>query len=369
VNPGDRVGKYRIVGPLAPDVWLAERTEDFEQQVTVALVSQIQASQAHEGIHERTRKIAALHHPAIPRLLDSGETADRLPYFLFEFIPSEPAISWVHAKHWNSTRRIAIALEYLDALSLAHRNLVAHGSLTLSGFQVTATGQPQLPAFPCAVPLSDPVIADMSAVVTFLSELFADSESPRLPRDLKAILAKATHKDPAQTYGSLDALSADLKRYLDRRPVSARRSSLFYRMALYARRSPEVFYPAILLAMAILVAAVYSVIMDSEAQRSRNQAQARLLQLQQLTYSLESDLYRPVSQLPNSKPARETLIHWASESLDSLAAQAGDDRELRARLAQSYSRLAEMERSNGDEAAALAAERQARSVVVLEQTK
>jgi hypothetical protein len=103
--------------------------------------------------------------------------------------------------------------------------------------------------------------------------------------------------------------------------------------------------------------------MDTAARQSRNQAQARLRQLQQLTYSLESDIYEPVVKLPNSKAAREMLIRWTAESLDRLAAQAGDDAQLRSQLAHSYDRLAEMQRSNGDAAGALVSEQRARMLL------
>jgi hypothetical protein len=85
--------------------------------------------------------------------------------------------------------------------------------------------------------------------------------------------------------------------------------------------------------------------------------------MQQLTYSLESNIYEPVSKLPNSKAARETLIHWTAESLDGLAAQAGDDAQLRSQLAHSYGRLAEMQRSNGDAAEALVSEKRAHAML------
>ena len=105
--------------------------------------------------------------------------------------------------------------------------------------------------------------------------------------------------------------------------------------------------------------------------RSARESRPRLAwrQLQQLTYSLESDIYEPVSKLPESKAARETLIHWTAESLKGLAAQAGDDAQLRAQLAQSYNRLAKMQRSNGDAAQALVSEQLAREVLNAKRTQ
>ena len=38
MHEGERLGKYRVVREMAPGIWLAERTEDFEQQVAVALL-------------------------------------------------------------------------------------------------------------------------------------------------------------------------------------------------------------------------------------------------------------------------------------------------------------------------------------------
>jgi tetratricopeptide (TPR) repeat protein len=50
----------------------------------------------------------------------------------------------------------------------------------------------------------------------------------QLTRDLDAILRKAMAKDPADRYGSMDALIADLQAYLDGSPVSARRAGPAY---------------------------------------------------------------------------------------------------------------------------------------------
>ena len=209
----------------------------------------------------------------------------------------------------------------------------------------------------------------LSAATTFLSLLVAGCGLRQPLGDLKSILNKANCAAPDQHYESANSLSADLRAFLDHKPVSTRRATAVYRATLFARRRPEFFYPVVILGAAILLGALHSIAMDYSAQRSRIQAQARLRQLQQLTYSLESDIYEPVSKLPESKAARETLIHWTAESLKGLAAQAGDDAQLRAQLAQSYNRLAEMQRSNGDAAQALVSEQLAREVLNAKRTQ
>ena len=363
MHEGERLGKYRVAREMEPGLWLADRVEDFEQQVAVALLPGSHTSANQPEFLERRRQLGAIDHPAIPRLLDSGETAGQEAYLLFEFVPAEAALEVARTQKWPLSRRIGVALEYLDALAAAHRNLLAHGHLTADSFRVTSAGQARLAIFPCVAAQTDPVAADLSAAVKFISSLIAECELPHLPRDLKSILSKANRADPGKAYTSAYSLAADLRSFLDRKPVSARRATVIYRATLFARRRPELFYPAVVLAAAVLIATVYTVAMDSAARRSKNQAQARLRQMQQLTYSLESNIYEPVSKLPNSKAARETLIHWTAESLDGLAAQSGDDAQLRSQLAHSYDRLAEMQRSNGDAAEALVSERRAHAML------
>jgi hypothetical protein len=369
VKEGERLGKYRVAREMEPGLWLADRVEDFEQQVAVALLPSPLAAGSQAEFLERRRKLGAIDHPAIPRVLDSGETTGQEAYLLFEFVPASPALAVAHAEKWPLARRVAMAIQYLDALAVAHGNLVAHGHLTEEDFLVSPAGQARLAIFPLEGSEADPGAADLSAILKFLSKLIADCAPLRLPGDLKAILNKAKSADPRAAYQSTYSLAADLRAFLDRKPISARRATPAYRTALFARRRPELFYPTIALAIAVLVATLFSIAMDISARRSRDRAQARLRQMQQLTYSLESDIYEPVSKLPNSAAARDTLIRWTAESLDSLAAQAGDDVELRAQLAQSYNRLAQMQRSNGEAAQALASEQRARAMLGARRTQ
>ncbi len=60
--------------------------------------------------------------------------------------------------------------------------------------------------------------------------------SPALPRDLEAVTLKCLEKDPDRRYESARALAEDLRRYLDGRPVAARRVSARYRLGKWVRR-------------------------------------------------------------------------------------------------------------------------------------
>ena len=54
--------------------------------------------------------------------------------------------------------------------------------------------------------------------------------------DLDLVLGRAMAKQPAQRYGSVDALAEDLRRFIDGRPLRARPSSTAYRLRKYLTR-------------------------------------------------------------------------------------------------------------------------------------
>jgi len=58
----------------------------------------------------------------------------------------------------------------------------------------------------------------------------------RIPRDMDVIVMKALRRQPVERYGSVEELAADLRSFLDVRPVQARRGHRWYRGALFLRR-------------------------------------------------------------------------------------------------------------------------------------
>jgi WD40 repeat protein len=76
---------------------------------------------------------------------------------------------------------------------------------------------------------------------------------PGTPRDLATIAMKCLEKDPDSRYASAADLADDLRRFLDGRPIRARRASLWERARKWARRHPAV---AGLTAAVVLVTAL-----------------------------------------------------------------------------------------------------------------
>ncbi len=67
-----------------------------------------------------------------------------------------------------------------------------------------------------------------------------DTLAPDLPRDLETIVHKAMARDPAARYASAADLADDLHRFLENRPIKARRVSAAERLRRWCRRNPLV---------------------------------------------------------------------------------------------------------------------------------
>ena len=75
----------------------------------------------------------------------------------------------------------------------------------------------------------------------------------RVPRDLETIIHKSIAREPAQRYGSAQAMADDLERFLDDRPILARQVSTTERFYRWCKRNPLV--AGLAGALAIFVAA------------------------------------------------------------------------------------------------------------------
>jgi len=83
-------------------------------------------------------------------------------------------------------------------------------------------------------------IFSLGALLRFLCAPPATQPKPngiwRLDKALEAVCGKATETDPRKRYASVPELSADVSRYLDGLPVSARKETIFDKTARFYRR-------------------------------------------------------------------------------------------------------------------------------------
>ncbi|MFT7638877.1 MAG: serine/threonine protein kinase/formylglycine-generating enzyme required for sulfatase activity [Pirellulaceae bacterium] len=91
--------------------------------------------------------------------------------------------------------------------------------------------------------------------------------NPAIPRDLETICLKCLRKSPAQRYSSAAALAEDLQRWLDNKPILARRATVVEKAWLWCKRKPAVAGSIATVLLAIAIAS--SVVIQ---QRSANQA-------------------------------------------------------------------------------------------------
>jgi serine/threonine-protein kinase len=96
----------------------------------------------------------------------------------------------------------------------------------------------------------------------------------RLRGDLDAICLKAMRKEPEARYRSVEAFMEDLRRYLDGRPVEARRGTVLYRTRKLARRRwKELATAAAFVVILVGGGIFYTAQVAQERDRARTEAQ------------------------------------------------------------------------------------------------
>jgi len=178
---------------------------------------------------------------------------------------------------------------------------------------------------------------------------FAFRESRRLRGDLDNIMLMAIRKEPARRYSSVEQFSDDIGRYLEARPVVARKDTFGYRAAKFVRRNRAATAVAALLLLSLIAGIITT---SSQAHRARFEqarAERRFNDVRQLANNVLFDYYDAIKNLPGATRVRERLVKDALMHLDSLGKEAGGDRTLQRELAEAYERVGDV---LGEEASA-----------------
>ncbi len=112
-----------------------------------------------------------------------------------------------------------------------------------------------------------------------------DVEPPRprtfdvhIPLDLETIVLKAMQKEPARRYQTAGELAEDLQRFLEHRPIAARRVTRTERVAQWTRRNPALAAALVSVAGLLLIVAVGSSLLSWRLNRALNTSTTLLRQ-------------------------------------------------------------------------------------------
>ncbi|KRG43394.1 hypothetical protein ARC78_07125 [Stenotrophomonas pictorum JCM 9942] len=301
---GERLGPWRLTERIAKGgmgtVFKAERADGvYQRTVAIKLLHGLPGTIEVERLAAERQVLADLQLPQVARLYDGGTTPDGHPYLVMEYIDGLPLDRYCEMHKLDLPQRLRLFLDICSVVQSAHERLVLHCDLKPSNVLVAPGGQPVLLDFGLARVLNDArakedsgyctpsyaspelmrgahvgAASDVYSLGVMLLELVAARTCVREPQDidvpmilpsdhapetlrwrrqlrgdLDAIVRRACAGMVAQRYRSVEALSADIRRYLEWRPVAARQGGRLYELKRGARRN----WRAIALGSAALV--------------------------------------------------------------------------------------------------------------------
>ncbi len=263
-------------------------------------------------LNREARVLARLEHPGIVPVHDVGTLSDGRVFYAMKFVEGQRLDKHIEAVT-SLPDRLRLFLRICDAVAFAHARGVLHRDLKPANVMVGAFGEvlvmdwglakilreqhggaaeedpdatilhaPEASGSPTDATEATQVtgqgtvlgtpgymspeqargdvahldersdIFSLGAVLRFLFTPPVTANSHlrwRRDKALEAICAKATQNDPANRYASVSELSADVSRYLDGLPVSARKETALEKAARFYRR----YTVAILLIAAYLI--------------------------------------------------------------------------------------------------------------------
>jgi serine/threonine protein kinase len=241
------VAHYNLLEQLEPsgpgDLYRARDTK-AGRTVAVRLLPADFTSD-RERLINQARGLTSLSHPNVTTLFDVGEHEGRV-YFAFEFQKGQSLRAEAAGRPMNVRRAVEIAIQITDAVADAHAAGFVHGGLSPESIVISAKGRAKIPAFELAAQggfdhtgrearlrdyespeeangQSPDDRSDIYSVGAILYEMLTtrrpmhrgasapSASSPKVPKEIDAIVLKAVAPNPASRYQTAVALAGELR--------------------------------------------------------------------------------------------------------------------------------------------------------------
>jgi len=165
----------------------------------------------------------------------------------------------------------------------------------------------------------------------------------RLSGDLDYIILKALEKDLARRYGSVEQFARDIRRYMDGFPVLARGRTTAYLLSRLVRRHRVAVITGGLVACSLVAGLIGTAWQAHKASLERDRAKRRFEEVRSLAHAVVFDIHDAIANLPGSTKARETLVFFALQYLDSLSRETSGDYSLQHELGVAYGKIGDVQ--------------------------
>ncbi len=381
------LGSYRIIDSLGQGgmgaVYLAVRTDDFEKQVAIKILSGRITPQTSARFQRERQILADLDHPNIARLFDGGTTETGLPYLVMEYVEGRPLDLWIKEHNPNFANMIDIFRKICAAVHFAHQNLIVHRDLKPANILITPQGEPKLLDFGIARLLNDngqfqtqtghhpmtpqyaspeqvhgkpvTITTDVYGLGLLLFELLAGhpaqklenntpeeilrvvceedpfktqlpeneiNHRPKMDGDLEWITRRALRKEPEERYASALQMKEDLDRHVNGYPVLARQGNWRYRVHRFVKRNLVAVFFGVAFSLTIIGSLIALALLNQQANAARVKAQLEKQNAENTAAFLQDLFHIPDPLQTGEAPDIQQLLDKAS---DKLMGEAGSD--------------------------------------------
>lgn len=399
-----RIGHYRIVDMLGQggmgEVFIGARDDGlFDHVVAIKRIRPSLLPETARALFDRERRaLATLSHRHIAQLYDGGVDETGAPYFIMELVRGQPIDAYAANGDLSPRQIVEKMIEVCDAVQHAHQNLIVHADLKPANILVNDAGDPKVVDFGVARILRDadditlhpqtpgyaspqreagtsPTPADDVFALGAILRALLTADAPRsahhtvitseaidrspayagrtvgwrvararlVQGDLDDIIERACAATPEDRYQAAVALAADLRAWLETRPIAAHAGDRLYVFRKFVRRRRWRVIAAAIAGFGLIVALMLTSTLYAQADFARKQAEARFTEVRSLAKYLLYDVYDRLERTPQTLVMRRDVARVAQGYLNQLADTPSAPADVLLEAADGFARIAELQ--------------------------